>query len=53
VAQIPSTWLEADSHSGFASEAAHRQAYVDWLSARLAAMPLFLEEAERARSLGV
>ncbi len=34
----------------FATPAAGRQAYADWLAARLAAAPLFVEEAQRARS---
>ena len=53
VAQIPSSWLEADAQSGFADEAAHRNAYVDWLRARLVAVPLIFAEAERAHSLRV
>ena len=53
VAQIPVTWLAADAHSGFADETAHRGAYVAWLRARVAALPLLLAEAERAHSLGV
>ncbi|MFL5321464.1 MAG: HipA family kinase [Myxococcaceae bacterium] len=47
-AQIPSDWMTPDS--GFENIAALRTAYRSWLSARLAALPIFLEEAERARA---
>jgi hypothetical protein len=45
---IPAEWLGSD---GFASVTAHRAAYVAWLTGRVAAMALFLEEAERGRAL--
>ncbi len=45
---IPDDWLRGNTP--FPTPAAGRQAYVDWLAARLAAAPLFVEEAERARS---
>jgi hypothetical protein len=51
VADIPSDWLEGEST--FASEAEHRDAYVAYLTSRLAAAPLFVEEAIRARSARV
>ncbi len=43
VGEIPESWLRPED--GFADPAAHRAAYVDWFRARLAAMPLYLEEA--------
>lgn len=49
VRQIPEPWLAGDRD--FAGDAAHREAYVDWLRARRDAFPVFLQEAERARSL--
>jgi hypothetical protein len=51
VSQIPASWLGANP--GFASADLERDAYVAWLGARLAALPLFLKEAERARALGI
>jgi hypothetical protein len=45
---IPASWLGSD---GFAGVTAHRAAYVAWLTGRVAAMALFLEEAERGRAL--
>lgn len=48
VAQIPSPFL--DPRDGFADDDAHRAAYLGWLRARAAAMPIFHEEAERARA---
>lgn len=45
---IPDDWLRGKAP--FATPAEGRQAYADWLIARLAAAPLFVEEAERARS---
>ena len=45
---IPDEFLTDDM--GFASPDAHRAAYGAWLSARLAALPLILAEAERARA---
>ncbi|HEY7035200.1 MAG TPA: HipA family kinase [Thermomicrobiales bacterium] len=47
VALIPETWLEAGSD--FVDPAAHRAAYVGYLTRRLAAADVFVEEAERAR----
>jgi hypothetical protein len=47
VGDIPSTWLE--DRDGFADVGVHRAAYAEWLRARVAAFPLFLEEAKRAR----
>jgi hypothetical protein len=49
VHQIPPSWLEGDRD--FASVSAHRAAYVDWLRARREALPIYLEEAERARAM--
>ena len=49
VAAVPSVWLDAEP--AFASEAEHREAYVQYLLSRLAASPIFVEEAVRARSL--
>ena len=48
VRHIPASWLDGDH--GFPDEAAHRAAYVAWLRARAQALPIFLEEAERARA---
>jgi hypothetical protein len=48
VAGIPPDWLSGENY--FASEAEHRDAYVAYLTSRLAAAPLFVEEAIRARS---
>ena len=45
---IPEPWL--DHEPDFASQAEHRQAYVDYLLNRLEASPIFLEEALRART---
>ena len=50
-AAIPAAWLTSDS--GFAEAGAHRAAYAAWLGARLEALPLVLEEAERAHTLRV
>lgn len=49
VADVPAEWLAPDDP--FGGDAPHRAAYVDWLRARREALPLFLEEAERARAL--
>ena len=49
VALIPDTWLEDEP--SFASKAEHRDAYVRYLTQRLAAPRVFFEEAVRARSL--
>lgn len=51
VAQVPDDWLGADP--GFADEDAHRAAYGAWLRARVVAMPVYLEEARRARAMRV
>jgi len=55
VALIPDTWL--DDHSGFASHAAHRDAYVQYLTRRLQAPRAFSQqaasEADGARSAHV
>jgi hypothetical protein len=48
VAQIPASWLVSDH--AFADEAEHRAAYRTWLRARARAIPLLLEEAERAHA---
>jgi hypothetical protein len=48
VQEIPASLLDAD-HS-FVDEHAHRAAYATWLRARARALPIFLEEAERARA---
>ena len=48
VALIPDAWL--DEPEVFADPAAHRQAYADYLTRRLAASHVFVEEAIRARS---
>ncbi|MEA2584756.1 MAG: hypothetical protein QOF33_2841, partial [Thermomicrobiales bacterium] len=47
VALIPETWLVFGSD--FADPAEHRAAYVAYLTRRLAAADVFVEEAERAR----
>jgi hypothetical protein len=49
VEQIPTSWLESDH--AFDDVDDHRAAYVTWLRARVSALPLLLEEAERARAL--
>lgn len=49
VAQLPDEWLVA-ADGGFADPDAHRGAYRSWLVARVAALPIYLEEAERARA---
>ncbi len=46
--QIPASWLESDH--AFANVADHRASYVAWLHDRVLALPLLLEEAERARA---
>jgi hypothetical protein len=48
VAEVPEEWLADDAR--FASPDAFRAAYAAHLEARLAAAPLFVEEAERARA---
>jgi hypothetical protein len=47
VAQIPESWLVVDTP--FPDSETHRGAFVDFLTRRLAAADLFVEEAERAR----
>lgn len=47
VAQIPESWLIEGTP--FPDAATHRAAFVDYLTRRLAAADLFVEEAERAR----
>lgn len=49
VEAIPSSWLAIDR--AFDDEASQREAYAAWLRARRAALPIFTEEAERARAL--
>jgi hypothetical protein len=49
VEQVPDDWLGADPT--FASPAARRTAYVEFLRGRLAAPRIFAQEAQRARSL--
>lgn len=44
-AAIPAAWL---AEGDFPDERSHREAYVEWLRARRAAIPLLLEEARRA-----
>jgi hypothetical protein len=44
---IPDDWLEAEA--GLPDPAAHRRAYVEYLTVRLGARRAFVEEAERAR----
>ncbi len=46
----PSPRRFLDARDGFADEAAHRSAYVDWLRDRREALPGLVEEAERARA---
>ena len=48
VALIPEAWLTADAP--FASVAAHRQAYVQFLELRLAASEIFVNAAQDARN---
>ena len=48
---IPDTWLEDEP--SFASKAAHRAAYLQYLTQRLQAPRAFFEEARRARSAHV
>jgi hypothetical protein len=45
---IPSAWLGEEAH--FAGHAAHRAGYLAYLTHRLAAAPLFVEEAVRAHA---
>jgi hypothetical protein len=46
--QIPDSFL--DPRDGFEDEAAHRDAYLAWLRARAAALPVLLSEAKDARA---
>jgi arsenical-resistance protein len=48
VAAIPASW--ETPRDGFADAGAMRAAYLAWLRARAEALPIFLEEAERARA---
>jgi hypothetical protein len=48
VASIPDEWLGTEE--AFPSQEAHRAGYLAWLRERLAAAPLFIQEAERARA---
>jgi hypothetical protein len=48
LAEVPSEWL--DDEARFATPADHRAAYAAHLERRLAAAPVFVEEAERARA---
>jgi hypothetical protein len=47
LAEVPDSWLAFEPR--FASPNEHREAYARYLERRLAAAPIFLEEAERAR----
>jgi hypothetical protein len=47
--QVPRAWL--DDSGDFVGDEPHRDAYVNWLRARRDALPVFLQEAERARAL--
>jgi hypothetical protein len=49
LAEVPDAWLAPEPR--FPTPAALRAAYVDHLARRLAAAPVFVEEAERARAL--
>jgi hypothetical protein len=49
VDEVPSTWLAGEHY--FAGEEAHRAAYVAYLTHRLAAAPVFVQEAIDARTL--
>lgn len=48
VGLIPEVWLGDEPL--FANQAEHRQAYITYLLNRLAAAPIFVEEAQRARA---
>jgi hypothetical protein len=48
LAEVPCEWL--DDEARFATPADHRAAYAAHLERRLAAAPVFVEEAERARA---
>ena len=47
--QIPASWLAANVRGSDAPPST--EAYASWLQGRVAALPAFLEEAERARAL--
>jgi hypothetical protein len=47
LAEVPDAWLAGELR--FGSPAEHRAAYARYLERRLAAAPIFVEEAERAR----
>ena len=47
LAEVPDDWLTDEPR--FATPAEHRAAYARYLERRLAAAPVFTEEAERAR----
>jgi hypothetical protein len=49
LADVPDAWLAGEAR--FATTAAHRAAYVDWLEERLSASSIYVEEAERARAM--
>jgi hypothetical protein len=49
--QIPLTWLSGDR--AWSDAEALLDAYASWLTARLAALPIFLTEAQRAHALRV
>lgn len=51
VAAVPDAWL--GGRDDFADEAARRAGYLDWLRARLGALPTVVEEAKRARALAL
>jgi hypothetical protein len=46
VRELPASWLEEDR--SFAGDGAHRDAYLDWLRARMRAFDAVVTEAERA-----
>jgi hypothetical protein len=48
LAEVPDAWLEGEPR--FASPAEHRAAYAELLGRRLDASPIFVAEAERART---
>ena len=50
VEAIPAGWLGGKDVPFADDVAAHRAAYVDFLSERLLAAPTFIEEAARARA---
>ena len=49
VEQVPDEWLQTDSP--FASPAAHREAYIRFLSLRAANAAIFVKEAQHAREI--